>query len=66
MEFYIHRDCELSHVLIGYFDERPIEMRLFDPSVLDCDFLMKEVTGYGYKKDLDFYHFLPEHACNLP
>ena len=66
MEFYIHRDCELSHVPTGYFDERPIEMRLFEPGVLDYDFLMKEVAGYGYKKDSDLYHFLPEHACNLP
>ena len=41
-------------------------MRLFEPGVLDYDFLMKEVDGYGYKKDSDLYHFLPEHACKLP
>ena len=41
-------------------------MRLFELGVLYYDFLMKEVARYGYKKDLDLYHFLPEHACSLP
>ena len=66
MEFFIHRDYELSHVPTGYFDKRPIEMRFFKPGVLDYDFLMKEMAGFGYKKDSDLYHFLPEYACKLP
>ena len=65
MEFFIHRDYELSHVPTGYFDERPSEMRLFKPGVLDNDFLMKEMVGFGYQKDSDSYHFLHEYACKL-
>ena len=57
----------MSHVPRAYLDERPAEVRIFEPAKMTYDLIMSEMRDpFGCKLGAELYYFLPGSAWKLP